>query len=102
MEKCLHIQSQRNANIRPFVAEQASSTNSLSSKHILHQDTDRASESNEQIQGEFSSQSGFGSAPQESMDDRHEVLVTEESAADGDRRCELAEESRLFTFQKEG
>lgn len=36
------------------------------------------------------------------MDDRHEVLVTEESAADGDRRCELAEESRLFTFQKGG
>ena len=41
LEKCLHIQSQRNGgNIQPFVTDQASCMNSVSGNEVLQQDAD--------------------------------------------------------------
>lgn len=76
--------------------------NSLSGKRLLHKDGDRYLESNERIQEEFPNESGLDTVPQEMQDDHEEVLLTEEGAGVmDDRKRELIDESRLFTFKKE-
>lgn len=76
--------------------------NSLSGQRFLSKGAEGDLESNEQIQEEFPNQSEVESVPQEFHDEQQEVLQTEDSATGNhERKRDLFDESRLFTFKKE-